>query len=205
MSIITSIDKFYEDKEIRNWDTGYFAFDIHGTILKPNYKFGDIPNEFYPNAIEALQYISKIKDIVMFLYTCSHPHEVKEYVKLFEDNDIDFKYVNENPEVKTDVAGYGNYESKPYMNVLFEDKAGFVGERDWLGVLNTMKKYNCGFQTKVKKDSLGNSLYIDDNVIIDNIMVSKIYHFDGVKVLLCEGKFIELNTINSNKIRKINY
>jgi hypothetical protein len=43
--------------------------------------------------------ISKMSDVVIFLYTCSHPHEIEQYLKLFSDNNIHFKYVNENPEV----------------------------------------------------------------------------------------------------------
>jgi len=82
-------------------------------------------------AKETLQLISKLPDVVMFLYTCSHPHEVDEYIALFESNDIHFKYVNENPEVPTQTDGYGNYDKKPYMNVLFEDKAGFDPITDW--------------------------------------------------------------------------
>jgi hypothetical protein len=67
--------------------------------LKPNYTYGNIPDEFYPLALETLQMISKMSDVVIFLYTCSHPHEIEQYLKLFSDNNIHFKYVNENPEV----------------------------------------------------------------------------------------------------------
>jgi hypothetical protein len=47
---------------------------------------------------------------------------------------LHLEYVNDNPEVTTE--GYGCYDYKPYMNVLFEDKAGF--DTDWLGVLELM-------------------------------------------------------------------
>lgn len=118
----------------RGWDKVYYAFDIHGTILKPNYQYGNTPKDFYPLAKETLQLISKLPDICMILYTCSHPHEIDEYLELFKENDIHFQYVNENPEVPTDINGYGNYDKKPYMNVLFEDKAGFDPENDWAEV-----------------------------------------------------------------------
>jgi len=126
----------------RNWDKTYWCFDIHGTILKPNYEYGNIPKEFYPYAKETLQMISKMSDVVMILYTCSHPHEIEEYIKYFEDNDIHFDYINENPEITTNLDGYGNYDKKPYMNVLFEDKAGFNGDTDWLGVLEVISVKN---------------------------------------------------------------
>lgn len=143
MSIKNSIAvNHFELKEKRNWDKTYWAFDIHGTILRPNYTYGNTPDDFYPMAKETLQFISKLPDVVMFLYTCSHPHEIDEYLALFKKFDIDFKYVNENPEVKTEKEGYGNYDKKPYMNVLFEDKAGFNPETEWQEVWDLLiKKY----------------------------------------------------------------
>jgi hypothetical protein len=125
----------------KNWDRTFWAFDIHGTILKPNYEYGNTPDEFYPMAKETLQLISKLPDVVMFLYTCSHPHEVNEYLALFKANDILFKYVNDNPEVPTQPDGYGNYDKKPYMNVLFEDKAGFDPITDWSEVYDLLTKH----------------------------------------------------------------
>ena len=144
MGIIKSILKNHYDLKItRNWDKTYWGFDVHGTILKPNYTYGKTPDEFYPLAIETLQIISKMPDVVMFLYTCSHPHEIDEYIKLFIKNDIHFNYINENPEIVTDLTGYGCYDKKPYMNVLFEDKAGFDPENDW-GLVYSLINANNG-------------------------------------------------------------
>jgi hypothetical protein len=82
----------------------------------------------------------------MCLYTCSHPNEIDEYLELFKSSDINFVYVNENPEVKTQIGGYGCYDKKPYMNVLFEDKASFDPETEWEEVLIFMKeKYGSGY------------------------------------------------------------
>ena len=139
MSVKKAIIKFFDNRENRGWDKGYFFFDIHGTILKPNYEYGNTPSEFYPFAKETLQFLSKLDDIVMVLYTCSHSHEIERYQELFKANNIRFSYINENPEVPTDVNGYGCYDKKPYVNVLFEDKAGFDGETEWEGVLELMK------------------------------------------------------------------
>lgn len=143
MSIVKSILINHFDYKIkRDWDKTYWAFDIHGTILKPNYTYGNTPDDFYPFAKETLQLISSLPDIVSFLYTCSHPHEIEEYLTLFKSFDINFHYVNENPEVETDPNSYGNYDKKPYMNVLFEDKAGFDPETDWELVYNLLtEKY----------------------------------------------------------------
>ena len=139
MSIIKAIEiNHFRLKEKRGWDKTYWFFDLHGTIVKPNYKAGDIPKEFYPYAKETLQYLSNLKDIVMIMYTCSHPHEIEQYMTFFKENGILFDYVNENPEVETDLNGYGCYDKKPYMNILFEDKSGFDPETEWKLVLDFM-------------------------------------------------------------------
>jgi len=140
MGILKSIQvNHFEYKVKRGWDKTYWYIDIHGTILKPNYQYGNIPKEFYPYAKEALQFLTKLDDVCLILYTCSHQHEIEEYIKFFKENDIIFDYTNENPEVITDLNGYGCYDKKPYMNVLFEDKAGFDAETEWEEVLNLMK------------------------------------------------------------------
>ena len=141
MSILKSIQKNHFDYKPKTDvpKKTYWFFDIHGTILRPNYKYGNTPKDFYPYAVETLQLLSTLPDIVMVVYTCSHPHEINEYVKLFESNNIKFHYINDNPEVPTDINGYGCYDKKPYMNVLFEDKAGFDAETEWKEVLDLMK------------------------------------------------------------------
>jgi hypothetical protein len=146
MSVIRAIKQSFLDKERKGFDRLYYFFDIHGTILKPNYQFGNTPKEFYPYAKETLQFLSTLPDVVMCLYTCSHPNEIDEYLELFKSSDINFVYVNENPEVKTQIGGYGCYDKKPYMNVLFEDKASFDPETEWEEVLIFMKeKYGSGY------------------------------------------------------------
>ena len=136
MGVIKAIDKAFEDMPKRKWDRLYFFFDIHGTILKPNYQYGNTPKDFYPYAKETLQLITNIPYIICILYTCSHPNEIQEYIELFKTFNIHFKYINENPEVETQTNGYGCYDKKPYMNVLFEDKASFNPEIEWLEVFN---------------------------------------------------------------------
>lgn len=132
MSISRAIEfNHFRAMKTRGWDKTYWFFDIHSTILKPNYKEGDIPKEFYPRAKEILKDISNRDDVTMALYTCSHPHEIQEYLDFFDSHGIHFEYVNENPEVSNSQTSYGCYDNKPYMNVLFEDKAGFNPDKDW--------------------------------------------------------------------------
>lgn len=134
--ILNAIKTCIEQTKKRNWDKTFWAFDIHGTILVPNYTAGQIPTEFYPNAKKALQLISKIPDVCLILYTCSHPHEIDQYLEFFKQNDIHFTYVGKNPEVVD--GAYGYYRDKFYFNVLFEDKAGFHPS-EWESVYNYIK------------------------------------------------------------------
>ena len=133
MSIVKAIDKCLSSMERRGWDKVYFYFDIHETILYPDYNNVDVL-KFYPHAEEVLQYLTKRKEIVIALYTCSYPKEIERYIQFFDKHNIKFEYVNKNPDVKN--TNYGFYEDKPYFNVLFEDKAGFDAESDWVQVKN---------------------------------------------------------------------
>ena len=122
----------------REWDRIFLFFDLHGTVIKPNYQEGNVELDYYPYAKETLQLLTKQKDVDLNIYTCSHEHEIVEYQRLFKEDKIHFKYVNENPDVETN--GYGNYDIKPYMNILFEDKSGFFGETDWKPIYEHFKK-----------------------------------------------------------------
>jgi hypothetical protein len=124
----------------RGWDKTYWAFDIHGTLLKPTFQQGVISTEFYPWAKEVMHLLGKRKDIVKILYTCSYPHEILEYVALFEQHGITFDFINENPDVCA--GAYGHYDRKFYFNVLFEDKAGFDPMTDWKNVLDLIISYD---------------------------------------------------------------
>ena len=127
--ITRAIENCLSNARLKGWRKTYWAFDIHGTILKPTYEAGVLSAEFYPYAKEVLQLITQQRDIVRILYTCSYPNEIVEYLKYFENHGIHFDYVNENPEVCA--GAYGHYDTKFYFNVLFEDKAGFDPMTDW--------------------------------------------------------------------------
>ena len=139
MSLIKSIDNAFRKAKKKGWDCVYVLIDIHETIVKPNYSKEEIPKDFYPHAKEVLQELSDRKDIVLILYTCSWPKEIEKYFDFFAENGISFKYANENPDVKSAVGGYGHYETKPYCDLLLEDKAGFDYETDWIIVRDTIR------------------------------------------------------------------
>lgn len=140
---------------LKSWSRIYWAFDIHGTILRPTFERGALSTEFYPYAKEALRLISRQNNIVKILYTCSHPEEVSGYLSFFVRHGIRFDYVNENPEICD--GAYGFYGQKFYFNVLFEDKAGFDPLTDWKEVyacLSSLKDFN-----HEKKSTVSGSMY----------------------------------------------
>ena len=137
--ITKAIDKALARKKAKNWDKTYWGFDIHETMIIPNWSTGEVPLEFYPNVKEVMQMITKQEDIICIIFTCSHPSEIVVYEKYFKEHDIHFDYINENPEVHS--RAYGNYGKKPYFNVLFEDKAGFDPEEDWAKVKEVFLKH----------------------------------------------------------------
>ena len=131
--IVNAIKKAFQTARRLGWEKTYWAFDVHETILKPNWDATQIPTEFYPDAKEALRILSERDDIVMYLYTCSHPRDTDQYIDFFRSEGIEFNYVNENPEIVNSDLGF--YDKKPYFNVLLDDKAGFDPLIEWPSIL----------------------------------------------------------------------
>ncbi len=133
-----NIEKTFDrlNKE-ETWNYFFVYVDIHGTVLKPDY--GNIAKKYYPLAKETLKILSDRKDVKLVLYTCSHTHEIAQYLDFFSDDGIEFDGVNKIDMEDSDNGG--NFKDKPYFNVLFEDKAGFIGERDWAVVNHMFKKF----------------------------------------------------------------
>lgn len=111
----------------RGWDYIYVFIDFHEIILVPNWDSTELVHEYYPDAKELLQELTQRKDVKLATWTCSHPIEIEEYLQNFKADGIEFDFVNKNPEVITDSSEtpkYGNYDTKPYYNILIDDKAG---------------------------------------------------------------------------------
>jgi hypothetical protein len=134
--IVRTIHSQFEIAKKRGWDRTYWAIDLHGTVIKPNYRDDELPTEYYPGALEAMQLLTVRSDIRVIMYTCSWPKEIERYLEKFGNDDIRFDYVNANPEVKSE--GYGHYENKPYFNVLLDDKAGFDPDLHWTDILRAL-------------------------------------------------------------------
>ena len=88
----------------------------------------------YDNAKEALQLLTKRKEVKLILFTSSYPPAILPVVEMMEDNEIFFDYLNENPEVENTATGYFN--DKFYYNIFLDDKAGFDPYEDWQAILD---------------------------------------------------------------------
>lgn len=129
--LVDFISKMFEHSFKKEWYETYWAIDLHGTIIKPNYKDVSYPAEYYPYAKQTLQILSKRPDIKLILFTSSFPNEIEEYLKKFKEDEINFDAVNENPGISSNNGNFGYYEKKFYFNVMIEDKAGFDPEKEW--------------------------------------------------------------------------
>lgn len=134
-----AIRKAFDRMNDKEWDKIYVAVNIHGTIVRSNYKVGEIPTEFYPFSKKTLQLMSSRSDVCLIMYTCSHLGQIDKYLQFFQENNINFDYVNCNPEIQN--TALGRYTDKLYFNILLEDKAGFDAESDWEDVLWSFNTY----------------------------------------------------------------
>ena len=126
--LVEFISKMFDHSFEKEWFITYWVIDLHGTIIKPNYKD---TAEYYPYAKQVLQILSKRPDIKLILYTSSFPNEIEEYLKKFEEDEIHFDAVNENPGISSNNGNFGFYEKKFYFNEMIEDKAGFDPDKEW--------------------------------------------------------------------------
>tara|TARA_R110000868_G_scaffold76573_3_gene220122 strand:- start:5853 stop:6587 length:735 start_codon:yes stop_codon:yes gene_type:complete len=180
MNLVRAFETAFADAERKGWSYIYVFIDLHSTVIKPNYSSGDIPKEFYDGALEALKLMTNTDDMKIIMYTCSHPQEIKKYVELFEEHDITFDYINENPEVTTTPQGYGNYDMKPYFNVLFEDKASFNAETDWEPIVYYLRDRNSPSGNNERNKKLFKEMYAKEGgaslkVVLTNLVA------DGLK------------------------
>ena len=155
-TILKWIKEMFEHAEKKKWFETYWSFDIHGTISKPDYRKDNKEIIYYPYAKETLKILSERKDIIMIMNTSSYPDELEIYKKQFKNDNINFNYFGENPEVTSAGGSFGYYKTKFYFNVEFEDKAGFDPKRDWKFLyeyfLNTEYRPNENWSTKTNED-----------------------------------------------------
>ena len=135
-SLLTAAKQAEFGRLRKNWDRIYIFVDLHSTAILPDYKDKSQPIQMYPYAEDTLRLLTKRKDIILVMYTCSSLKTIDKYITEFAALNITFDYINENPEVTTSSSPYGNYDKKPYFNLLLDDKCGFEPDIDWLTLLN---------------------------------------------------------------------
>lgn len=138
-----AIKNAFNKKNSRGWDKWprlYVFIDLHDVIIPGTYTRNNDGRLFYPYAEEVLKRMSENKKFCLILWTSSHKDSINDILAWLKSYGILFDYVNENPEVKsTDLL---NVEAKEYFDLLFDDKAGFVGETDWLVIKDTLEELN---------------------------------------------------------------
>ena len=139
--ITKAIDNAFERALSQNWWEIYVAIDIHGTIFPSTYDTS-AQRKFLPGAKEALTYLSEREDVKLFLYSCSTLDEYTEVVDFLYDNGIMVDSIGMSPvtHLEDAMTVTKKYATKPYYNILLDDKAGFHPE-EWEEVLRTFRKY----------------------------------------------------------------
>lgn len=135
--ISSAIQTAFDRAKKMGWWKLYVAVDVHGAIF-PSTDKKEKQRDFFPGSVEALQYLSSRVDVDLMIFTCSHNEEIEEVIQLLGKRGIKFSFINENPEVVNDARG--NYDFKPYYNILIDDKAGFIPS-EWTEITDTFKKY----------------------------------------------------------------
>jgi len=138
MGIQLAIDTAFKKAVERKWDCTYWFVDIHDTVLEADYRKG-VSKTFVPMAEKVLQQLSDRPDIVLILWTCSWPEEIKGYLEFFREHGIEFQHANENPNVKSVEGRYGCFDQKPYADVVLDDKSGFDWQDDWDSVREALR------------------------------------------------------------------
>ena len=139
MSIIKSIERAYSLLQEHNWDTIYWAIDLHGTCIKSNY----ISEEYEwinDDVKQCLQLISSLPESKIIIWSSCYFEEMCTIFRFFEDNNIKHDFFNQNLSVQNTKTGCFDY--KFYFSVLLDDKAGFDPDTDWKLIYEYLKNKN---------------------------------------------------------------
>ena len=128
MSIIKAIERAYQIKEERNWDTIYWCIDLHGTCIKSNYVSGEYEwiNE---DAKQCLQLIASLFESKIIIWSSCYSKEWKDLCSFFNKHNVAISWINSNPNIENTETGC--FDDKFYFSVGIDDKFGFDSETDW--------------------------------------------------------------------------
>jgi len=132
MSVTRAFKRALNMIKKRGWDKIYVAVDIHETMMKPTWS-KERSTVYYDYCQTVLRHLSKREDVCLILWSSSSPENNLKYQKEFANLGINFEHINSNPEVPS--TDYADFDSKFYVNVIIDDKAGFDPETEWLELL----------------------------------------------------------------------
>lgn len=203
MSIVRAVAKAYAVMQARNWDTVYWAVDLHGVCLKSNYKT-DSYEWINEASLRALKVIASLPESRIILWSSVHPEEMSNIIEFFREQGIVVHDFNKNIREKSNDVSC--FDKKFYFSVLLDDKAGFDPDTDWDAIayylqtkqavkkLQSMKPVvyytekefiQVGFRAEVKVVA-----HMDAGIDSDWANTSKVVSYDPVT-----GVFETLNTM----------
>lgn len=147
--ITRAIKRAYDVMSERNWDTIYWAIDLHGTVLKSNYEAGGY-EWLDANIPVSLRALNRLPETKIILWSSVHEPDKEGVIAFFKASGIKVDYFNENPEVPNTVTG--NFDQKFYFSVLVDDKAGF-DPSDWLEAIITAQQLSGEFYRAQDRNS----------------------------------------------------
>lgn len=126
--LINAIEQAYRIKKSRDWDTIYWAIDLHGVCLKSTYISStyELINE---KVIAGLKKIKAQSENKVILWSGVHDFEKPQIIDFFASHGVEIDFFNCNP--LEDNTRSGNFKEKFYFNILLDDKAGFDPMTDW--------------------------------------------------------------------------
>lgn len=127
-----NIERSFRDRNKKGWPKLFWAIDLHDTVITGKYNKFNEGSEIYPGVKEVFAWFKRRPDMVPILYTSSHADAVMKTCHWLREQGIEFAYINENPEVPSNELC--DFSKKLYFNILLDDKAGFVGESDWIRI-----------------------------------------------------------------------
>jgi hypothetical protein len=135
---IFNIERAFKYNTEHGFSKTYFCIDLHDVVIEGKHNRLNVGASFFPGAVDVLRQLSFREDIVLILWTSSHGDALDGMKKKFQENGIEFRYTNENPECNS--GHLCDFSQKFYFDILLDDKAGFEGAKDWSLVESELKR-----------------------------------------------------------------
>lgn len=135
MSLTTAITRAYSTMKERDWDTIYWAIDLHGTCIKSSYASNGLYEWLSEESERVMKWLASLPETKIIIWSSLLDQDVTIMREWFSSQGIPV-YINENP-LQGNTA-YADFSKKFYFSVLLDDKAGFEPSEDWNVVENVV-------------------------------------------------------------------